>query len=45
MARTPGAKNKTAREHKKDAEIATLKARLADERAKRIEAEQKAKKK
>lgn len=34
MGRTPGATNKTAREHKKDAEIAELKAKLTAERVK-----------
>jgi hypothetical protein len=39
MGRTRGATNKTEREHKQDAEIARLKARLAAERKRRKEAE------
>lgn len=41
MARTKGATNKTAREHKKDAEISMLKAKVAQEREKRKAAEKK----
>lgn len=44
MGRTPGATNKTAREHKKDAEISRLKAKVAEERAKRKESEKQNKK-
>jgi hypothetical protein len=33
MGRTAGATNKTEREHKKDAEISTLKAKVAKQKA------------
>jgi hypothetical protein len=41
VGRTPGATNKTAREHKKDAEISMLKSKVAEEREKRKAAEKK----
>jgi hypothetical protein len=37
MGRTPGATNKTAREHKRDAEMSVLKAKLNEERVKHKE--------
>jgi hypothetical protein len=45
MGRTPGATNKTAREHKKDAEISILKGKLKEKEVKHKEEIEKLKKK
>ena len=45
MARTPGAKNKSEREHRQDAPISLEKAKRASEKEKRQKAEKEAKKK